>query len=270
MKRLCRPRASSPLRSRGAVGVGTEPSQHRHDLRDRRGCRNDVHRDGAGGRHGARQVARRAAPTGCHGSGLCRPDRIGPCRRARERHHPSRHQAGQHRRHARRPRQSARLRSRETDRAGADRSHDHRGRDRAGRCHGHSRLHVARAGGRAAGGCAVRHLFVRRRPLRDARGPAAVQRLHACGRHYVDPARSASAREAHTARRAGRRRRASFNVRSRKIRQRGIRMRPRCGRISPPRTQGSRGRQREAGAGQRSSFRSSSFSWPWPASASGS
>ncbi len=35
--------------------------------------------------------------------------------------------------HARRTRQGARLRSRETDRAGADRSHDHRGRDRAGR-----------------------------------------------------------------------------------------------------------------------------------------
>ena len=122
----------------------------------------------------------------------------------------------------------------------------------------------------AAGGCAVRHLLVRRRPLRDAHGPAAVQRLHACRRHYVDPARSASACAEHTARRAGRRRRASFNVRSRKIRRRGIRMRPRCGRISPPRTQSSRGRQREAGAGQRSSFRSSSSSWPWPASASGS
>ena len=60
---------------------------------------------------------------------------------------------------------------------------------------------------KAAGRCAVRHLLVRRRPLRNAGGTAAVHWLHACRCHHVDPARSAGARAEHTARRAGRRRR---------------------------------------------------------------
>ena len=58
---------------------------------------------------------------------------------------------------------------------------------------GHAGLHVARTGAGASRRCAVRHLRVRRRALRDGHGPAAVRRRVA-GRHAVgDPARRAAA-----------------------------------------------------------------------------
>ena len=60
------------------------------------------------------------APTGGHRARLRGADRGRARGGARERHHPSRHQAGEHRDHARRPRESARFRTGETDRAGAD------------------------------------------------------------------------------------------------------------------------------------------------------
>ena len=131
-----------------------------------------------------------------------------PCRRARERHHPSRHQAGQHRDHARRTREGARLRARETDRAAAPTEATITAvATEPGLVMGTAAyMSPEQAEGRLVRR-AVRHLFVRRRPLRDARRAPAFHRLHACRRHHVDPARSAGARADHTARRAGGRRR---------------------------------------------------------------
>jgi serine/threonine protein kinase len=48
--------------------------------------------------------------------------------------------------------------------ADADREHCH---DPRGNDSGHARIHVARAGGRRYGGCALRYLFLRDHPLRD-------------------------------------------------------------------------------------------------------
>ncbi len=151
----------------------------------------------------------------------------------------------------------------------ADRSDDHGGRDRAGHGHGHGRLHVAGAGRRATGRRAVRHLLVRRGPLRDARRPAAVQRLDACRCHHVDPPRSAArpcAPRGRTCRRTSTR---SSSARSRRIPRPAIPTRRRCAPSSLPRTRSSRAHRSPSGGDRRCWCRSPCFCSPSPASASG-
>ena len=132
---------------------------------------------------------------------------VGAGRRARERHRPSRHQAGQHHGHARRPREGARLRSREADRAAPTDATITAVATEPGRCHGHAAYMSPEQAEGAAGRRAVRHLLVRRRPLRDARRPAAVRGSTHVGvitsilRDQPAPVRHCAAR------RAGRRRR---------------------------------------------------------------
>ena len=140
------------------------------------------------------RLLRRGAAAGRDRARLRGADRHRACRRARERHHPSRHQARQHRDHARRAREGARLRSRKADRA----------RRRPKRRSPASRPSRALIMGTAAymspeqarrpsGRRAVRHVLVRRGPLRDARGTPAVRWLDASRRDHVDPPRSAAA-----------------------------------------------------------------------------
>ena len=87
------------VRSRSALGIGAQPPQHRHDLRHRGGGRFHVHRDGARRRHHARSDAGRRPATGGQGPRSRHADRVGARGRARGRHRPSRHQAGQRHRH---------------------------------------------------------------------------------------------------------------------------------------------------------------------------
>ncbi len=65
---------------------------------------------------------------------------------ARERNRASRHQAGEHRGHARRQGEGARLRAGEAGRAGRLGRNPHRARDPARRGDGHAGVHVAGAG----------------------------------------------------------------------------------------------------------------------------
>ena len=111
---------------------------------------------------------------------------------------------------------------------------------RAGIDHGHCGVHVAGAGRGTAGGRAVRHLLVRRRPLRDARRAPAVRRIDAMSgvitsilRDQPAPLRSVRAG------RAGGRRRDRRSARSRRIRRPAIQTRRRCAPISPPRMRSS-------------------------------
>ena len=142
-----------------------EPSQHRHDLRDRLGRRRVVHGDGARrGQDPARGPGRRSArlEEGAFDrrAGRRRP-RPGSCRRDRasgpEAREPDGHpgRAGQDSRlrpGQARPRAASRLP------AGAENAHrdaGHGGRDGAG----HGRLHVSRAGERRAGWISGRTSF---------------------------------------------------------------------------------------------------------------
>ena len=110
--------------------------------------------------------------------------------RARQGHHPSRHQAGEHLRHPRRAGEGARLRAgedgqpeparsggRHADRGRADHDARDRGRD--------SRLHVAGAGRRRTARRQDGPLLVRPRALRDGHGTAGLQREYGrrLGRH---------------------------------------------------------------------------------------
>ena len=70
------------------------------------------------------------------------------------------------------PRRLARGRGHARERRHAARRR--RGGHRSGRHPGHRRLHVARAGARAAGRRALGHLLLRRRALRDGLGPSAL------------------------------------------------------------------------------------------------
>ena len=73
----------------------------------------------------ARRCATRSAHGGlpaAQGHRLRDPDRPRPCRRAREGHRPSRSEAREHLRHARRPRQDSRLRPGQADAAGSTRA----------------------------------------------------------------------------------------------------------------------------------------------------
>ena len=118
-------------------------------------------------------------------------DRARPRRRAREGHRPPRPEAREPLRHAGRPRQDPRLRSRQADAPGGrlaghepsdgDGGHGARRRPR------HARLHVARAGARQARRRALGHLLLRRDPLRDALGQEGVPRRLRRGHDVRDP-----------------------------------------------------------------------------------
>ena len=105
------------------------------------------------------------------------PDRRRARRGARERHHPSRHQAREHLHHEARPGEAARFRHRQArgDRQSPTRRRK-RGRERRPDVARHGgrldQLHVARAGARRGARRAHRSVFARRRALRDVR-PAA-------------------------------------------------------------------------------------------------
>ena len=142
-----RDRAATAV-ARGQSRGEREPSERLPDLRNRRGRRPAVHRDGAPGR----RSAGRAAATGAVepvGGGADRPGHAGCALRvARSRDRASRPEAVQ--RIPDRPRrEAARLRPREAG-AGRIAQHGHRA-DAHGDRGGHAAIHGARAGDRRSG-----------------------------------------------------------------------------------------------------------------------
>ena len=132
------------------VGLGLEPPQHRHDLRDRPVGIGLLHRDGARGR--ARRCGRSAVerPAACAADLLDRrADRRGARQGARGRDRPPRLEARERHGVEGRLRQDPRLRPGQARRAGLRRSlgdADARAaRDASGHGPGHGRLHVARS-----------------------------------------------------------------------------------------------------------------------------
>ncbi len=183
-RRATRPHSSAW--ARGARGGRAQPSEHLHHPRNRRARRRAVHRDGAARGPDAEAPDRRQAAADRASCSTGGPDRRRARRRARARHHPPRHQAGEHLRHRARPGQGARLRAGEaTSSAGpgarrlhetaADSGHGHRPHE-PGHDARHGRLHVARAGAGREARRAQRPVLLRRRALRDGDGPAGVRR----------------------------------------------------------------------------------------------
>ena len=186
-----RSRAPRPLRARSAPAGDAQPSAHRRDLWTGR----DRWRHGAGPRAGRRADARRSP--GARAAADRRrardraPDRRGARRRPREGHRPSRSEARQHRAAklgkrirgpiGRRAREGARLRPGQDDgrriwtvTCTQRPSGSLDGTDRGAHSR-HAGLHEPRAGARAGGRQAHRHLGVRLRAVRDAGGTAAVR-----------------------------------------------------------------------------------------------
>ncbi len=173
-----RPGAGAPAQAGGAGRRVARPPGGLGRLRDRRGRRGDVHRDGAGagpsprrppGRRPARPVPR-ARPRDRGGGGA----RRGPLPRRR----PPRPQAEERHAHRVGAREDHRLRSRQARPAPPafrERGrHARLGRHRPRPDPRHRRLHVARAGPWHGGGRAQRPLRLRRAPLRDAVGRAGL------------------------------------------------------------------------------------------------
>ena len=103
-------------------------------------------------------------------------DRRGSRPGASRRHRAPRLEARQHHGHQRWPGESTRLRpgegrSRAADADGSERRRDGSGVDARGLDRRHARLHVAGTGDRRSRRCAIRCVFVRRHPVRNARGP---------------------------------------------------------------------------------------------------
>ena len=139
------PRPPQPLHHPGAGGDAGRPALSRHALLRRRDPAPADRARAAAGRRGDRH----------------RPaDRPRPRQGAPQRHHPSRHQAGEPDRHQRRGGEDPRLRPRQAGGLGGDLADRLLG--------GHARLHVPRAGARRRGRRAHRPLVARRRALRDA------------------------------------------------------------------------------------------------------
>ena len=140
-------------------------------------------------RHGAPRGTHAARRARCGPAAVAKGNRLRPAggprprRRPRARRRPPRPQAREPLRHEGRPRQDPRLRPRQADPA---RSRDRRfavlDRHRRGSRRRHARLHGARAGTRAGGRRAHRHLRLRGRRLRDALGSPRFHWRHA-GRH---------------------------------------------------------------------------------------
>ena len=70
--------APLPLRERGPRGLGPQPPQHRHDLRDRTGGRRLLHRDGADRRQDTARAARRGRASDAEAAPDRRPGRERP------------------------------------------------------------------------------------------------------------------------------------------------------------------------------------------------
>ena len=154
-------------------------------------------------------TARPTSSRSCSRARRCAPSsRAGPSRRAerstspsrsprarrgaREGHRPPGHEAREPLRHDGRPRQDPRLRPGKA--AFAERSVGGALRPAHGERAAPNRasfwersVHVARAGAREAGRRAQRHLFFRRRPLRDALGPPRLPRRLGRGHDVGDP-----------------------------------------------------------------------------------
>ena len=161
-RRLCGRRPSAALREGGAVGLLSQPSQHRHGLRHRDRRRDLLHRDGARRRSdaarasGRRGAARQEAPCdrradgGGLGEGACRRDR------------PSGSEAGERHGHGATGSSKildfglAKLTQAERRERRRHARADGLGRDGAGDRRGDGRLHVAGAGAGQAARFSVR------------------------------------------------------------------------------------------------------------------
>ncbi len=192
------PGAPAALPARGAGDCRPQPPERRHHLQRRGDRRRPVPDDGAGRREDARRAhppgraaARGAAPTGaaarrCGGG------------RAPARDHPPRSETGERDAGERRPGEGARLRPRQ---AQAGRIHDRNDDNAPGdaladecpRDRRDGRVHVARAGRRAAGGSPLGHLLAWRGAVRDGERAAAVRGRHGVLVDLVDHQRHARA-----------------------------------------------------------------------------
>jgi len=208
-------RSTAAIRAGGAGRGCAEPSEHPRRVRRRHARGHAVRRLGAPrGRDASRAPRwRRAVDAAGHRVRLAARARTRG--RARERHRPSRSEAGERLHHERRAREGSRFRSREAGRNGercrcADGARgaacEHRPRHGAR----HRGLHVARAGARPGERSPVGHLLDGRRPLRDAFGQASLQRRF-IGR---DDARDPESRTRRRSSRAGRRSRLASSASS--------------------------------------------------------
>ena len=173
-------RAPPALRAGGQGRLRPEPPEHRHHLRHRRSRRRPLHRHGTRPGRDARHAHRSQGPAAQKGARHRGAARRRPGEGARRRYHPPRPEAVQHHGDPGRRREDPRLRPRETGRTRRTcrrRSLHPNGRsvaaDRRRHDPGHLRLHVAGAGRRQAGRCALGRLLVRIGVVRDAlRAPA--------------------------------------------------------------------------------------------------
>ena len=99
--------------------LGLKSSEHSDGLRDRRGGKPAIHRDGVHRRHDAARVARAWEDESARSAGNCRASGLGAGCRARSRRRASRHQTGEHHAATGRIREGARLRDCQTHRAKA-------------------------------------------------------------------------------------------------------------------------------------------------------
>ena len=111
--------ATEPVQNRGAQCLGLKSSEHSDGLRDRRGGKPAIHRDGVHRRHDAARVARVREDESARRAGNCRASGLGAGCRARSRRRAPRHQTGEHHAATGRIREGARLRDCQTDRAKA-------------------------------------------------------------------------------------------------------------------------------------------------------
>ena len=180
----------------GPERSGALASEHRLDLRPRRGRGYVLHRDGVRRGADAEGADRRARPlTDRDRDRLLAPDPLGTALRAPKRDRPSRHQAAQRDRRQRRPSQGDGLR----DRAGRHEPDDGGGLD-----HRDGAVPLARAGSRGARRPDLRPLLDGDRALRAPHRRGSVQRRHpgrdrdeaslADAGHAVDPPAGDSAR----------------------------------------------------------------------------
>ena len=117
-----RPVGAGALPARGPRRVGSQPSQHLHDLRDRAGRRPLFHRHGTAGGANPQAAHRQAGPRDGRAHGAGHPDRGRARGGALQGHHSPRHQAGQYFRDQPQPGQGAGFRSGEADAQGGSRA----------------------------------------------------------------------------------------------------------------------------------------------------
>ena len=134
----------APLRTRGPCRGGSQPSEHRHHLRDRRARGHALHRDGAGRGPDAQGAARGGSPLRRGAARSRHPDRAWPREGARGGHRAPGPEAREPHGDERRFGEDPGLRPRQADasRHGRPKRH-HPGRIGPG----HRAVHVARAGG---------------------------------------------------------------------------------------------------------------------------